>query len=152
MQGYVAELIPNILPHLGEFVNLSREEEQAFVQKYYPSNLYLSIEQVFLERTQNVYVESCTFGWADMGTWESLHGISPKDNDGNAAVATRTILHDCKDNIIKLADGRAAIIEGLENCIVAEQGNVLVICRRGDATRVKLLSGEAEMKLGEQYN
>ena len=75
-----------------------------------------------------------------------------KDNDGNAAVATRTILHDCKDNIIKLADGRAAIIEGLENCIVAEQGNVLVICRRGDATRVKLLSGEAEMKLGEQYN
>jgi len=152
VQGYVAELIPNILPHLGEFVNLSREEEQAFVQKYYPSNLYLSIEQVFLERTQNVYVESCTFGWADMGTWESLHGISPKDNDGNAAVATRTILHDCKDNIIKLADGRAAIIEGLDNCIVAEQGNVLVICRRGDATRVKLLSGEAEMKLGEQYN
>lgn len=152
VQGSVAELIPNIVPHLGEFVNLSRDEEQAFVQKYYPSNLYLSIEQVFLERTQNVYVENCTFDWADLGTWESLHGISRKDSLGNASITTRTILHDCKDNIIKLSDGRAAIIEGLENCIVVEQGNVLVICHRGDAARVKLLSGEAEMKLGEGFN
>lgn len=151
VRSYVEELIPNILPHLAEFVNLSREEEQAFVEKYYPSNLYLSIEQVILERTSNVYVENCSFGWADLGTWESLHSATRKDEAGNAALATRTITHDCKNNVVKLADGRVAILQGLEDFVVAESGNVLVVCKRGDSNRVKLLAGEAQMKLGEDF-
>ncbi len=151
VQSYVAELIPNILPHLKEFVNLSREEEQAFVEKYYPSNLYLSIEQVILERTSNVYVESCSFGWADLGTWESLRRVTTKDDDGNAELATRTIMHGCKNNVVRLSDGRVAVLEGLEGFIVAESGNVLVVCRRGDSNRVKLLANEAQMKLGEEF-
>lgn len=151
MQTYVAELIPNILPHLREFVNLSREEEQAFVEKYYPSNLYLSIEQVILERTSNVYVENCSFGWADLGTWESLHRVTRKDEHGNAALATRTVMHDCKDNVVRLADGRVAVLEGLDGFVVAESGNVLMVCKRGDSNRVKLLANEAQMKLGEDF-
>ncbi len=151
MQSYVAELIPNILPHLREFVNLSREEEQAFVEKYYPSNLYLSIEQVILERTANVYVENCSFGWADLGTWESLHRVTNKDAEGNALLGTRTIMHDCKDNVVRLTDGRVAVLEGLDGFVVAESGNVLVVCKRGDSNRVKLLANEAQMKLGEEF-
>lgn len=151
VHAYVAELIPNILPHLKEFVNLSREEEQAFVEKYYPSNLYLSIEQVILERTSNVYVENCSFGWADLGTWESLHRVTTKDEAGNAELATRTIMHNCKNNVVKLSGGRVAVIEGLEDFVVAESGNVLVVCKRGDSNRVKLLANEAQMKLGEEF-
>ncbi len=147
----MAELIPNILPHLREFVNLSREEEQAFVEKYYPSNLYLSIEQVILERTANVYVENCSFGWADLGTWESLHRVTNKDAEGNAQLGTRTIMHDCKDNVVRLTDGRVAVLEGLDGFVVAESGNVLVVCKRGDSNRVKLLANEAQMKLGEEF-
>ena len=151
VHAYVAELIPNILPHLKEFVNLSREEEQAFVEKYYPSNLYLSIEQVILERTSNVYVENCSFGWADLGTWESLHRVTTKDEAGNAELATRTIMHNCKNNVVKLSGGRVAVIEGLEDFVVAESSNVLVVCKRGDSNRVKLLANEAQMKLGEEF-
>ena len=151
VQTYVEELIPNILPHLKEFVNLSREEEQAFVEKYYPSNLYLSIEQVILERTSNVYVESCSFGWADLGTWESLRRVTAKDDAGNAELGTRTIMHGCKNNVVRLSDGRVAVLEGLEDFIVAESGNVLVVCKRGDSNRVKLLANEAQMKLGEEF-
>ena len=134
-----------------EFVNLSREEEQAFVEKYYPSNLYLSIEQVILERTSNVYVESCSFGWADLGTWESLRRVTAKDDAGNAELGTRTIMHGCKNNVVRLSDGRVAVLEGLEDFIVAESGNVLVVCKRGDSNRVKLLANEAQMKLGEEF-
>lgn len=146
--SYVAQLIPNILPHLREFVNLSREEEQAFVEKYYPSNLYLSIEQVILERTSNVYVENCSFGWTDLGTWESLGRITRKDVAGNAPIATRILTHDCRNNVVRLANGRVAVLEDLDGYIVAESGDTLVVCRRGDPNRVRLLANEAQMKFG----
>lgn len=149
VQAYVSELIPNVLPHLKEFVNLSREEEQAFVEKYYPSNLYLSIEHVILERTTNVYVENCSFGWADLGTWDSLHEVSQKDANGNVGLGTRTVLHDCRNNVIRLPHGHLAVLEGLDGYIVAENGNTLVVCRRGDAGKVKLLADEAQMRFGE---
>lgn len=146
--SYAAQLIPNILPHLREFVNLSREEEQAFVEKYYPSNLYLSIEQVILERTANVYVESCSFGWTDLGTWESLRRVTRKDVSGNAPVATRILAHDCRNNVVRLSGGRVAVLDGLDGYIVAESGDTLVVCRRGDPNRVRLLANEAQMKFG----
>lgn len=152
IQACVEELIPNILPHLKEFIGLSREEEQAFVEKYYPSNLYLSIEQVILERTQNVSVESCSFGWADIGTWETLQNAMPKDADGNVQLATNAIMHDCRDNIVKLSDGRVAVLEGLDGYIVAESGGALIVCKRGDGNRVKLLANEAQLKFGERCN
>lgn len=151
MQNSVAELIPNIAPHINEFTNLSREEEQDFVNKYYPSNLYLSIDEAILEKSRNVYVKSCSFGWADLGTWDSLYSVSGKDADGNAALATRAVLHGCRDNVIKLRPGRAAVIEGLEGYIVAESENALLICRRGDSGRTRLLANEAQEKLGEEF-
>ena len=151
MQNSVAELIPNIVPHIDEFINLSREEEQDFVNKYYPSNLYLSIDKVILERSENVYVGCCSFGWADLGTWDSLYGISDKDDKGNVTLATRTIMHDCSNNVIKLPPGRVAIIEGLDGYIVAESDKALLICKRGDTNRVRLLANEAQEKLGEEF-
>ena len=60
-------------------------------------------------------------------------------------------MHNCKNNVVKLSGGRVAVIEGLENFVVAESGNVLVVCKRGDSNRVKLLANEAQMKLGEDF-
>ena len=60
-------------------------------------------------------------------------------------------MHNCKNNVVKLSGGRVAVIEGLENFVVAESGNVLVVCKRGDSNRVKLLANEAQMKLGEEF-
>lgn len=151
MQNSVAELIPNIAPHIDEFINLSREEEQDFVNKHYPSNLYMSIEKAVLERSANVYVGAGAFGWADLGTWSSLYGISDKDENGNVALATRTVMHDCSNNVVKLPSGRVAVIEGLDGYIVAESENTLLICKRGDANRVRLLANEAQEKLGKEF-
>jgi mannose-1-phosphate guanylyltransferase len=152
VHAYMEKLIPNIVPHLKEFVNLSREEEQAFVEKYYPSNQYLSIEQVILENISNVCVENCSFEWADLGTWESLHRVVEEDGEGNVTIATPSIMHGCRNNIVRLSGGRVAVLEGLEDFVVAESGNVLVVCRRDDSNRVKLLANEAEMKFGEECN
>ena len=44
------------------------------------------------------------------------------------------ITDDSRNNIIKLSDGHLAIVNGLDGYIVAEHGNVLLICRKEDSS------------------
>ena len=60
-------------------------------------------------------------------------------------------MHDCSNNVVKLPSGRVAVIEGLDGYIVAESENTLLICKRGDANRVRLLANEAQEKLGKEF-
>ena len=38
-----------------------------------------SFDTSIMEKADNVYVQPCDFGWADVGTWGALHDLLPKD-------------------------------------------------------------------------
>ena len=42
------------------------------MEQYFPSFPNVSLDYGALEKSDNVYVMKCDFGWADLGTW---HGI-----------------------------------------------------------------------------
>ncbi|MCH5175679.1 MAG: mannose-1-phosphate guanylyltransferase [Prevotellaceae bacterium] len=111
----------------------------------------LSLEQSVLEKAGNVYVMLCHFGWADIGTWEAMHNALPKSEDGNVVIDSKSLLYDCKDCIIKLPDGHVAVVQGLEDYIVVEEGNVLVICKKGDQKNIRKFVNDAQLNLGEEF-
>jgi mannose-1-phosphate guanylyltransferase len=45
-----------------------------------------------------------------------------------------------------------AVIQGLHDYIVAESGNVLLICKKEDEQRIKQFVADAQMKYGKEYN
>ena len=45
------------------------------------------------------------FGWSDLGTWTSLHELTPKDTDGNAVAKCQAMLYNAKNNMIALPEG-----------------------------------------------
>ena len=47
---------------------------------------------------------------------------------------------------------RLAVIQGLKDCIVAESGNVLLICKKDDEQRIKQFVADAKIKYGKEYN
>ena len=111
----------------------------------------LSLEQSVLEKVDNVDVMLCHFGWADIGTWETLHRFLPKSEDGNVVVDSKSLLYDCKDCIIKLPEGHVAVVQGLEDYVVVEEGNVLVICKKGDQKNIRKFVNDAQLNLGEEF-
>ena len=132
--------------------NLSVEEEDEFVRENFTSYPNVSIDYGVLEKSDNVYVKKCEFGWADVGTWHGIYEAMQRSGDDNVVLDTEVILEDSHRNVIKLPEHKLAVINGLDGYIVAEKDNVLLICRKEDSSAlVRKYVNEARMKMGEDY-
>ena len=111
----------------------------------------ISIDYAIMEKAENVYVQLCNFGWADLGTWGSLHEASPKDQHKNVIINGKTLLYDCNNNIIAMPNGKLAVLQGLENYLIADTKNVLLICRKDDENTIRRYVNDVQIKLGEEF-
>ena len=114
--------------------------------------LSILIDYSIMEKANNVYVQLCDFGWADIGTWGSLYDASPKDGNRNVIVNSNTLLYNCKENIILMPEDKLAVIQDLEGYLVVERGNALLICKKDDQNAIRKFVNDVEMKFGEKYS
>ena len=144
---------PSVLRNL-KFQNpsYSYEEELEYVAQNYPRYPNLSIDYAILEHSSSVYVMKCDFGWADLGTWHAVYEFMSNGDGDNVVVDSEVMLDDAHNNVIKLPKGRLGVINGLDGYIVAEEGNVLLICKKGDSSAlVRKYVNEVLIKYGEDF-
>jgi mannose-1-phosphate guanylyltransferase len=155
--SYLISCFENIFPHVfrqleKSKITISPEQEQEYVQQNYPAYPNMSMDYGVLERSDNVYVMRCDFGWADMGTWHSIYESMSRTIGDNVVVDSEVLLEDCYNNIIKLPKDRIGVINGLDGYIVAEKDNVLLICKKSDSSSlVRKYVNEVGMKYGEDF-
>jgi mannose-1-phosphate guanylyltransferase len=112
------------------------EEEPEFIRKVYAVCKSISMDNGVMEKAREVKVILADIGWSDLGTWKSLHEINEKDDKQNA-VDANVMLYETDDCIIKAPKDKLVVIHGLSNYIVAEHGNVLMICPKDQEQQVK---------------
>jgi len=127
-------------------------EAQNYVRAYYPSYPNVSMDKATLELWDDTYVMRCDFGWADLGTWHSVYEYKQKEEGDNVVIDSEVMLEDCKNNVIKLPRGHVGVINGLDGYIVAEEGGVLLICKKGDSSAlIRKYINEVGIRYGEKY-
>ncbi|MBO5549027.1 MAG: mannose-1-phosphate guanylyltransferase [Prevotella sp.] len=146
-------IFPEVLRNLKhEQPDYSYEDELAYVNEHYSSYPNLSIDYAILEHSENVFMMKCDFGWADLGTWHAVYECMSKVEGDNVVVDSEVMLEDSRDNVIRLPKGKLAVINGLDGYIVAEEGNVLLICKKGDSSAlVRKYVNEVQMKYGDDF-
>lgn len=128
-------------------------EERDFIQEHFPYCPSISIDYGIMEKADNVYMLCVDFGWADLGTWGSLFDIAQKDEQNNVSLKSKAVLYECSGNIVALEDpNRLAVIQGLNDYIVAESGNALLICKKEDEQRIKEFVADVQLKYGKEFN
>ena len=128
------------------------EEENRFIHDNFPSYPNLSIDFGILEKSEGVCMMRGDFGWADLGTWHSIYEAMQKGEGDNVVIDTDAVLDNAHGNVVKLPQGRLAVISGIDNCIVAEKGNVLLVCRKEDSSgNIRRLINEIQMKKGDDF-
>ncbi|MEG1545404.1 MAG: mannose-1-phosphate guanylyltransferase [Tannerellaceae bacterium] len=128
-------------------------EERNFIHENFPYCQNISIDYGIMEKADNVYMLCVDFGWADLGSWGSLFDLATKDEDSNATLKTKTVLYESSGNVIALEDpNRLAVVQGLHDFIVAESGNVLMICKKEDEQRIKQFVADVQIKYGKEFN
>lgn len=147
------KFLPDVLHNLDEVnPNFTLEEENAFMRENFTTYPNLSIDYGVLEKSDNVYVKKCDFGWADIGTWHGIYEAMRKSDDDNVVIDSSVLLDDSHNNVIKLPKDHLAVINGLDGYIVAEKDNVLLICRKEDSSAlVRKFVNEVQMKKGDAY-
>lgn len=111
-----------------------------------------SIDYSIMEKANNVYVQLCDFGWADIGTWGAMYDASPKDENRNVIVNSNTLLYNCRENIVLMPKDKLAVIQDLEGYLVVERDNALLICKKDDQNAIRKFVNDVEMKFGEKYS
>ena len=121
----------------GEFVRVGKE---AFAQC--PSD---SIDYAVMERLAAAdakgqplpvgVVIPLSAGWSDVGSWDALWQVLPKDTDGNVAQGD-VLLQDCA-NTLALSEGRLVACVGVSDLIVVETADAILVCHKDTTQDVK---------------
>ena len=126
-------------------------DEQAFIDDMYPTTPRISIDYAIMEKANNVFTLPSDIGWSDLGTWGSLHAESVKDENNNAILAEKVVLSETRNSMIRLPKGKLAVIKGLDDYIVIDEGDVLLIYPKSEEQEIKKVRKEIENELGDDF-
>jgi len=112
-------------------------KEQDFISEHFVDCPNISIDYGVMEKSPNTYTIPADFGWSDIGTWGSLFTHAKKDNNGNA-LRGKVVSVDNKNSIINIEEGFEAVVEGLEDYLVAYRDHSLLVCKLHDEQQIKI--------------
>ena len=88
-----------------------------------------------MEKAQNIYILSGSFGWDDVGSWLAVERIRQSNEFGNV-ITGNAITVDTKNTIIQ-GDKKLIATVGIENLIVVDTEDALLICEKDSAGNIK---------------
>lgn len=114
---------------------LDTEDYESVLPQIYGRLKSISIDYGIMEKSNNVYLIKANFEWNDVGSWEAVYDLSPKDNFGNA-VTGEAYIESTSGSLIYNPHKFTAVI-GLKDIIVIETDDALLVCNRKSAQEVK---------------
>ncbi|MBN7812969.1 mannose-1-phosphate guanylyltransferase [Algoriphagus sp. H41] len=123
--------------------------EQDFIARAYSLVKNVSLDLGIMEKSDNVYVILGDYGWSDLGSWHSLHGLREKDEHNNV-VEANALLYDTKNCYVKASGEKLVVVEGLDNFLINESENVLLICKLDGEKKFRDFVASAKKK-GEDF-
>lgn len=95
----------------------------------------ISVDYGVMEKAGNVFVVKGDFGWSDVGSWDEVVRLSPKDEHGNSIKGLAITRHS-RNNYIDAA-GRVVAAIGIEDLIIISTEDAVLVCRKGQSQDVK---------------
>jgi mannose-1-phosphate guanylyltransferase/mannose-6-phosphate isomerase len=114
------------------FVRLAPEAFAAAPQK--------SIDYAVMEKTDRAAVIAGNFRWSDIGSWDAIFDIAPRDTSGNAIHGT-VVTADTRNCVIHSVDRLTAVL-GAEDLVVVSTPDAVLVTPRARAQEVRELVGK----------
>lgn len=127
------------LPKTAELLaSLPHFESRTFagaLARVFPRCENVSIDYAVLEKAEGVVgFPTGDIGWNDVGSWNAVYELLPKDADGNVA-RSAVLAESARGNLVD-APGKLVALVGVENLVVVDTGDALLVCRREESQKV----------------
>lgn len=114
------------------------------IEHIWPKLESISVDYGILERAKRVAaVEAKNIGWSDVGSWEALVGVLPKDDAKNIHRAD-VLGIESQNNLIFSKRFVATI--GVEDLIIIDTDDALLVCRKNESQKVRHVVEKLKVK------
>ena len=129
--------------------NTPRESEA--IGRIYPQCTNISIDYGIMEKADNVYIIPSSFGWSDLGTWNSAYDNMERDYLDNAAAGRNVMVIDATRCMVHAPDEKLVVLQGLDDFIVVDTRDVLLICKKEKEQEIKEFVAEVKRNKGDKF-
>jgi mannose-1-phosphate guanylyltransferase len=150
---FLAEMwkqLPETAALIDSLPKFSSRTFAAKLAQVFPRCENISVDYAILEKAQGVVgFAAGDIGWNDVGSWNAVHELMPKDANGNASTGDVLFL-SASGNLVH-APGKLVALLGVDDLIVVDTPDALLIARKDQAQRVgdvvKLLEKQKRVEL-----
>lgn len=104
----------------------------------------ISIDYALMEKTDKAAIVEAVFDWSDVGTFERLREILPKDSQKNVTVGDVEML-ESSNNYVH-SHGALTALVGVDDLIVVNTDDALLVANRNQAEHIKTLVSRLKAK------
>jgi len=88
-------------------------------------------------------------GWSDLGAWDAVWNVLPKDQNGNAHSGD-VLAADCRNTLVH-ATGRLVALVGVQNLVVVETSDAVLVADKSHSQDVKHIVNALQQQRREEH-
>ena len=124
----------------------SRED----IEKAWTAIKPISVDYGVMEHSKRIALVPAGFDWSDLGSWDALEEVMPKDKKGN--ILSRDSIDIDSQGLCAFSRGNRLIATiGLKDLIIADTPDALLICDRNRTQEVKNVVEELKKKKRKEH-
>ena len=127
-----ANFCPDIFDNLKALDYSNDEKIRYGIYENMPS---ISIDYAIMEKSKNLALVELESDWKDLGSWQSIYDISPKDNKGNVFIGH--VLDNGSKNSFVYSSSKLVATIGLEDTVIVETEDAILACKKDRTQDVK---------------
>jgi mannose-1-phosphate guanylyltransferase len=152
----IVQAFEKYLPEMAELFiaeqgKLNSPQEKEAISRIYPQCTNISIDYGIMEKANNVYLIPSSFGWSDLGTWNSAYENMEKDYLGNAVSGDNVMVIDATRCMVHGKNDKLYLLQGMDDYILVDTKDVMLICKKEKEQEIKEYVAEVKRNKGERF-
>jgi mannose-1-phosphate guanylyltransferase len=94
----------------------------------------ISVDYAVFEKSDKVAMVPVSFAWSDLGSWDAVWKVSPRDAAGNVTSGNST-LSDTRNSLV-MTDKAHVVLDGIDDLAVVASEDAIYVGRLSNAQRV----------------
>lgn len=133
----IEQYMPDLYHQLIKIKTVWGQNKTEEIKKIYQNLQSIPIDIGVMEKADNSAVLPVDIDWNDIGSWQAVYDMMPKDEKGNY-FSGNIINLNSKDSYALCENEKKVIgLAGVENLIVVDTKDALLICKKENAQDVK---------------
>jgi mannose-1-phosphate guanylyltransferase len=133
----IAKHMPELARGLDSLrASLGGKKYAAALAKVFPKLPSISIDYGVMEKAEDIAVLPAEFGWSDVGSFEAISEVRPKDDRGNVVTGDGALAIDCSGCVVIAKDKPVAAI-GLTDVVVVDAGDAFLVVPKKQSQDVR---------------